>query len=105
MLAGGRTYWTPGERVRVYRARAGRAGLLTAELEDPSTTTTDARDYDVEFYVRILRDTYASRLARAFTSEDFATVFADPEQPSLFETPLDDIHPILTIIERPGTSL
>ncbi|HEX4341207.1 MAG TPA: DNA polymerase domain-containing protein [Polyangiaceae bacterium] len=105
MLAGGRTYWTPGERVRVYRARAGRAGLLTAELEDRSITTTDARDYDVEFYVRILRDTYAARLARAFTPEDFATVFADPEQPSLFETPLGDIHPILTIIDRPSSSV
>ena len=30
---------------------------------------TDPRDYDVEWYVRLLRETYAARMIRAFTVE------------------------------------
>ena len=55
----------------------------------------DPRDYDVEHYLRVLRDTFAVRLVRAFAPEDFATVFADPDQPSLFEPALEAIEPIL----------
>ena len=56
----------------------------------------DARDYDAEAYVRLLRETYASRVARAFSPEDYETLFADPLQMSLFTTPLASIRPILT---------
>ena len=43
--------------------------------------------------------TFAERLARAFTGEDFATVFADPDcQLSLFATPLETIRPVLTTV-------
>jgi hypothetical protein len=45
-----------------------------------------------------LRTTYAERLARALSPEDFATVFADPDQLSLFATPLESIRPVLTIL-------
>jgi hypothetical protein len=55
-----------------------------------------ARDYDVEHYARLLRDTFAARLARAFTAEGFAAVFADPDQFTLFAPPLDTVRPILT---------
>ena len=54
------------------------------------------RDYDVEHYVRVLRDTFAARLARAFTPDDFAAVFADPDQLPLFPRSLEGIRPILS---------
>ena len=74
----------------------GRAGLLLDIDEDGAQA--DARDYDVDFYLRVLRETYAARLARAFTAEDFDAVFADPEQPTLFERPIGEVRPILTVI-------
>jgi DNA polymerase elongation subunit (family B) len=94
MLASGRTQWDRGEQVRVYRARGGQAALLhTTEDGEPSD---DPRDYDSNHYIRQLRETFAARLARAFTADDFATLFDDPLQPSLFATPIETIHPVLT---------
>ena len=108
-LASGRTGWAPGERVRVYRAAGGRAGLLAdPEGDEPAEVgAPDPRDYDAEYYVRVLRDTFASRLVRALTPADFAEVVADPEQPSLFAATLAEARPILTVWldplgERPG---
>jgi DNA polymerase elongation subunit (family B) len=182
VLASGRTGWTIGERVRVYRATRGRSRLVADHDDDddspddpsdeaaatppvatrpaatppaatrpaatrpaatppaatppvatvrrPEATTSasasagwgeprdhstgaaatadprdhdtgaaaDPRDYDVEHYVRVLRDTYAARFVRALTPEDFAAVFADPEQPSLFARSLAGARPILTVI-------
>jgi len=49
----------------------------------------------VEHYVAVLRDTFASRLARALTPEDFAAIVADPEQPSLFEPSLAESATVL----------
>ena len=80
LLASGRTSWSVGERVRVYRTETGYGGLV-ADPDDEggaAPTRADPRDYDVEHYVRVLRDTFAARLARAFTPDDFAAVFADP---------------------------
>jgi DNA polymerase elongation subunit (family B) len=147
VLASGRTAWTAGERVRIYRGTRGRACLwiepddaddaAAAPADEPDDATDliepgtaiaapsalappgdprepftpggepaagdsrDLRDYDVEHYLRVLRDTYAARMARALTPEDFAAIFADPEQPSLFARPLDDARPILTPIPQP----
>jgi DNA polymerase elongation subunit (family B) len=86
LLARGVTTWRAGDKVRVYRTRSGWSHLLTDE---------DPRDYDDEHYVRALRANYATRLARAFTAEDFATLFADPSQPSLFAPDLSLIRPVL----------
>ena len=58
----------------------------------------DPRDYDVAYYVRLLRETFAARLSRALTPEDFATVFSDPAQPSLFTLALGEVRPILTLL-------
>jgi len=102
LLAAGQTQWREGDHVRVYRKPNGEAGL-TGRPEAPSSDDlpdADPRDYDIEYYVRVLRTTYAERLARAFSPEDFATVFADPDQLSLFATPLESIRPVLTIIPR-----
>ncbi|HTJ45816.1 MAG TPA: 3'-5' exonuclease [Kofleriaceae bacterium] len=97
MLAGGRDTWHAGERIRFYRATRGRV-LLYQSPDDDSRLDHDPRDYDVDYYVRLLRDTFATRLARALAPEDFAAVFADPDQPSLFAPSLANAKPILTVL-------
>jgi DNA polymerase elongation subunit (family B) len=91
LLASGVTTWHRGEQVHVYRA-AGRPAVAPGEGEN------DPRDYDAEYYVRLLRETYAERLARAFTSDDWAALFGDPAQPSLFDPPVETIQPVLTTL-------
>lgn len=91
LLALGRTNWRVGDHVRVYRKPNGDAGLA-------SRTDADPHDYDIEYYVRVLRTSYAERLARAFRPDDFGTVFADPDQLSLFAAPIESIKPVLTIL-------
>jgi DNA polymerase elongation subunit (family B) len=102
MLANGRK-WNQGERVRVYRTRTGLGGLAPdRDDESDGNERPDPRDYDVDYYERQLRGTFAARLVRAFTPEDFDAVFADPDQPSLFTPPLSTIQPVLTTVEEAG---
>jgi DNA polymerase elongation subunit (family B) len=98
LLGSGRSTWSAGERVRVYRAQGKRAALL------PPDDRRDAqpRDYDVDYYARLLRDTFAARLARALDPETFAAVFAEPEQLTLFGVPLQSARPLLTILFDPN---
>jgi DNA polymerase elongation subunit (family B) len=102
MFAAGRKDWSIGDRVRVYRNSAGE-GALVVESDDEGgdDARADRRDYDIEHYVRVLRDSFAVRLSRAFAHEDFAAVFADPDQPSLFQPPIGAIHTILTALPLP----
>jgi DNA polymerase elongation subunit (family B) len=95
MLAGGHRSWSVGDRVRVYRTRAGEGRVVDAEDDADVQHRSDPRDYDVEHYVRVLHDNFASRLARAFTPEDFSNVFSDPEQPSLFAPSFETMRTIL----------
>jgi DNA polymerase, archaea type len=88
MIASGRASWDAGERVLIYRTRAGGARVLDG----------DPRDYDVDHYTRTLRDHFAVRLERAFAADDFAAIFADPDQLSLFEPPLAGIRARLTVL-------
>jgi DNA polymerase, archaea type len=90
MLENGRDDWSAGERAHVYRRGQGRAGLMTED------SPTDPRDYDVEHYVKQLRESFATRLARGVASEDFEAIVADPDQPSLFQRSLVSARPILT---------
>ena len=98
MLASGRSSWSVGDRVRVYRTQGGAGGVVpdADEAASEMSGTVDPRDYDAEHYVRLLRDTFAGRLARALTLEDFAAVFADPDQMSLFELPLATMRTVLS---------
>jgi DNA polymerase elongation subunit (family B) len=100
LLASGRTSWRVGERVRVYRTQSGGGALVPSEEGDAAGRAADPRDYDVDHYVRVLRDNYAARLARALTPTDFAAVFADPNQLSLFAPSTAAMRPILDT--RPG---
>ena len=95
MLASGRRSWRVAERVRVYRARTG-GGRIVDESDDAEVAArNDARDYDGEWYVRQLRDTFAARMVRAFTTADYAAVFPHPDQLSLFAPPIDGVRAIL----------
>ena len=99
MIDNGHDEWAAGDRVRVYRGSRGRAGLL-ADPDAPASAS-DPRDYDIAYYLRLLRDTFAARLERGLSAEDFAAVCADPAQPSLFERPLAESRPILTVLDVP----
>jgi DNA polymerase I len=104
MLASGRTTWNIGDRARVYRTRHGTGGVVGDPEDDVAYETSDPRDYDVDHYARVLRETFAARLVRAFTPDDFAAVFADPDQLALFVPALETIRPILTTtITSPST--
>ncbi len=104
MLSAGRQEWRRGDRVRVYRARNGRAGWVS-DASARGDDVADPRDYDVEHYVRVLKDHYAVRLTRAFAAADFAALFADPDQSSLFPTAFEEIRPVLeTVGARPAVS-
>jgi DNA polymerase elongation subunit (family B) len=98
VIASGRREWSVGDRVRVYRTRTG--GSVVPEFEDEVTDAQDPRDYDVEHYVCVLRDTFASRFARALKPADFEAVFSDPVQPSLFAPDIGAIRTVLD--ERPA---
>jgi DNA polymerase, archaea type len=102
MLASGRATWSTGARVRVYRTKNGQGGVVPERDEDDgagSAARVDPRDYDVDHYVRLLRDTFAARLVRAFAPDDFAAVFADPDQLTLFNPSLSTIRSVLTPME------
>ena len=104
LLGNGHDDWAPGERIRVYRGARGRAGLLPdPEAADGrgAGADPDPRDYHVEYYLRLLRETFAARLARGLSLEDFAAICADPAQPCLFERQLGDSRPVLTLLEDP----
>ena len=99
MLADDRTRWDVGTRVRVYRTAGGGAALVRDPDDDlDGRWARELRDYDVDHYVRLLRTSFATRLVRAFTADDFAAVFADPDQLSLFAPALETIRPVLTAI-------
>jgi DNA polymerase elongation subunit (family B) len=104
LLASGRTSWRVGERVRVYRTHSGGGAVVASAEEDASGRDADPRDYDVDHYARVLRDTYAARLARALTPTDFAAVFADPDQLSLFAPSTAAMRPILDTRATPLVS-
>ncbi len=99
MLASGRKTWDQGEQVRVYRATSGKPALL--QVTEDGDANDDPRDYDAAHYTRLLRETFAARLTRAFTAEDFATLFDNPLQPSLFASPVETIRPVLTSYMAP----
>jgi DNA polymerase, archaea type len=98
--AHGHTSWSAGERVRVYRTRGGGGNLVAEPDASFSGAVADPRDYDVEWYVRLLRETFAARMVRAFTPDDFAVVFPHPDQLSLFMPDVETVRTILTSVEN-----
>ena len=101
LLAAGRARWTPGERVRYYRAQGGGYVLLPDE-DDGAAATADRRDYDAEHYVGVLVSSYASRLRKAFAPQDFERIFALEEQLGHFDRPLASLSPRWIRAEPPA---
>ncbi|MES2523794.1 MAG: DNA polymerase domain-containing protein [Gemmatimonadota bacterium] len=104
MLASGRSSWRVGERARVYRTTGG-GGAVVEEREDGDATVPSAAspEYDAAYYVRLLRDSFAARLARAFEPDDFDVLFADPMQHTLFDGRTAEIRPVLRTVDgAPG---
>ncbi len=99
LLGAGRASWSLGERVRVYRKSGKRAAVLPDEAwDDDALSERLPRDYDVDYYLRLLRETFASRLERALSAEHYDAVSADPEQLTLFAPSLHDAKPLLTLL-------
>ena len=127
LLKAGRIHWYPGERVRFYRTsgkgyvwlpteneeapvsddwRARASGERPATLPEPTTKRIDVinrRDYDSEYYIRLLSTSYAARLKKAFHSADFEQLFRPGRQLSLFEMdqPIEDIQPLWIRCQQP----
>jgi DNA polymerase, archaea type len=119
LLAAGRAKWTPGERVRFYRSLSGLSVWVPDESEEiiigddqeaeakehgrkpheallplhPGDVKS-RRDYDLEHYLRVLVTSYASRLRKAYATEDFEQLFRPDEQLGLFDRPVEQIQPI-----------
>ncbi|MDQ3855732.1 MAG: DNA polymerase, partial [Chloroflexota bacterium] len=83
--------WKEGDRVTYYQAASGRRKLK--KLYEPG-----ARDYDAEYYVRKLRDTYAARLSKAVAPEDLNSLFG--EMRGLFDRDPSEIQPVI-VEEQP----
>ncbi len=107
LIRAGRRRWSPGERVRFYRTADKHAVWLPDEnAESPvgddwrtgaqAHELAERRDYDVEYYVRLLTTSYAARLRKAFAPADFELLFREDTQLSLFEAlkPLEQIQPL-----------
>jgi DNA polymerase elongation subunit (family B) len=77
--------WAVGDRIVYYQASRGRRKLLEQFADD----------YDVEYYVRKLTNTYCARLSKAIPREHFAELFG--EQLTLFATPPEQIAPLVTV--------
>jgi DNA polymerase elongation subunit (family B) len=95
MIACGHSTWESGDRVRVYRTKNATGAIVSDDEDAGDPSARDARDYDVEWYVRLLRETYAARLSRAFTAEDYAAVFPHPDQLTLFAPPIEGVRTVL----------
>ena len=52
----------------------------------------DRKDYDIEHYLRILRDSYAERLRVIFEAEDFSQLFRLDGQQGLFDRPIEQMQ-------------
>ena len=105
MLASGQTRWSVGDRVRVYRKRNGGCGLLEEPDEDHlELSNVDPRDYDVDYYARQFRQTFACRFACAFSPGDYEAVFADSDQMTLF-MPRADVDTYCARKESTGRSV
>jgi DNA polymerase, archaea type len=86
MLASHKTSWRQGERIKIYKSQNGQWLVLDEQANQAN--------YDIPHYIKVLRDSYAERLKKAFSSEDFESVFR-LEQQSLFDTPLNHIKTLM----------
>ncbi len=94
MLRAARRHWKPGERIQYYQAARGRK-----KLYEPDCPSAGARDYDVEYYVKKLRGTYATRLSKAVAPDDLNALFG--EMRGLFDRDPSEIQPVVVVESEP----
>jgi DNA polymerase, archaea type len=90
MLASNQTSWRQGERIKIYKSQQGQWLVLAEEGKSNN-------DYDTAHYTKILRESYAGRFEKAFSKEDFETMFR-LEQEGLFDTPLSAIKTLMITV-------
>jgi DNA polymerase, archaea type len=81
MLASKLRHWRQGERVKIYKS--GHGWVVFNEMDQ-------VLDYDIQHYIQVLRESYTERLKKAFSQEDFASIFRT-EQEGLFDKPLENL--------------
>jgi DNA polymerase, archaea type len=87
LLASNKLNWRQGERIKIYKTQQGQWLVFDEEQKGHN-------DYDVTHYIKILRDSYTERFKKAFSTEDFESIFR-LEQEGLFDTPLYDIKTLM----------
>jgi DNA polymerase elongation subunit (family B) len=92
VLREAKQHWQPGDRVRYYQAARGRRGYK--KLYEPGAT-----DYDAEYYVKKLRDTYAARLSKAVAPEDLNSLFG--EMRGMFDRDPSELQPVVVVENEP----
>ncbi len=106
MLQSGRLRWQRNTIVHVVRLTGGRAAALDEPREAEDEAGTEAApsqlEYDTDYYTRLLRTTFAARLETALSPEQISTIFADPDQLSLFSAPLEGQEPRLNRLAAPS---
>jgi DNA polymerase, archaea type len=87
LLASNILTWKQGERIKIYKSRGGQWLVLDSEQKNQY-------EYDSHHYIQVLRDAYTERLKKAFSKEDFDSIFR-LEQEGLFDTPLGSIKTLM----------
>ena len=89
----------PGTHGEEREAAALAGGVASEVVQDvPGTSSPredvgNRRDYDVDHYLQVLVTSYAGRLRKAFSAEDFEQLFRLDGQEGLFDRPVEDIEP------------
>ncbi len=91
LLAAGRNDWAQGERVRHYRTSSDRQ-IWLPDVAEGEARNDDANDYDIDYYLDTLVTSYAGRLRKAFTPDDFDSIFRRSGQLGLFDKPIEQVR-------------
>lgn len=87
-----------GQETGMHHTESGVPGVTEHAQDVPTGPSSseeigNRRDYDVEHYLQVLVTSYAARLRKAFSAEDFAQLFRLDGQEGLFDRPVEDIQP------------
>jgi DNA polymerase I len=82
-----------GEQEEIDANTAAPEKLDVAALPVGKGDIANRRDYDVEHYLQVLVTSYAGRLRKAFSGDDFEQLFRLDGQEGLFDRPVEDIQP------------
>ncbi len=98
VLGNSASVWIPEESEetsigQVWEAEANRRSQNSSVIPTHRDDIAKRNDYDVEHYLRVLFTSYAARLRKAYSPEDFERLFRTDEQLGLFDQPIEHIQP------------